>query len=50
MFQTVVVGVSLLFGLGLVAMSSVLVRYRRAGAVERQQLTRFGYATALVAL
>lgn len=34
-----------LFGLALAAMSSLVLRFRRAGAVERRQLTWFLYAT-----
>jgi hypothetical protein len=43
----VVVGIYALFGLGLTAMSSLVVRFRRAGPVERRQLTWFLYATAV---
>jgi hypothetical protein len=36
-----------MFGLGLAAVWALLVRYRRAGPVERQQLTWFRYAAIL---
>jgi len=38
---------ALLFALGLVAAASLLMRLRSAGAVERQQIKWFAYATAL---
>jgi hypothetical protein len=38
---------SSMFGVVLVAMSSLVLRFRRAGAVQRRQLTWFLYATVL---
>jgi hypothetical protein len=45
-----VTGVYLLFGLVLVAMFSLVLRFRRGGAVERRQLSWFLYATAVNAV
>jgi hypothetical protein len=42
------VAVYVLFGVVLAAMSSLLLRFRRAGPVERRQLTWFLYAAALI--
>ena len=46
--QVAVVGVYVMFGVVLVAMSSLVLRFRRAGPVERRQLTWFLYAAALI--
>jgi hypothetical protein len=43
------VGIYVLFGLVLLAAGSVLVRFRRAGQVERHQLKWFLFAAAIVA-
>jgi hypothetical protein len=40
----------LLFAFGLAALSALVMRYRRAAAVERQQLTWFVYAAVLAAV
>jgi hypothetical protein len=40
-------GVYVMFGLVLAAMASLVLRFRRAGPVERRQLTWFLYATVL---
>jgi hypothetical protein len=48
-FGVVVAGVVTLFGLLLSAMVSLVLRFRRAGPVERRQLTWLVYATALIA-
>jgi len=45
--RIVEVGVYAMFGLGLAAMFSLVLRFRRAGPVERRQLTWFVYATAV---
>jgi hypothetical protein len=45
--QLTEVGVVAMFGLVLAAMSALVLRFRRAGAVERRQLTWFLYATVL---
>jgi hypothetical protein len=45
--QAIVGGVYVLFGLAFAAMSSLVLRYRRAGPVERRQLTWFMYATVI---
>jgi hypothetical protein len=45
--QVTEAGVVLLFGLVLVAMSALVLRFRRAGPVERRQLTWFLYAAAV---
>jgi hypothetical protein len=44
------VGVYVLFGVVLAAISSLVPRFRRAGPVERRQLTWFLYAAALIGL
>ena len=44
------VAVSMIFALALGAMSSLVLRFRRAGVVERRQLTLFLYATVVNAL
>jgi hypothetical protein len=49
-FGVLIAEVSLIFGFGLMAMASLVGRYRRADPVERQQLTWFVYATVLIAL
>jgi hypothetical protein len=48
--QAVEVGVGALFALGLIGMSSLAPRFRRAGPLERRQLTWFVYAAALNAV
>ena len=48
--QAVAVGVYAVFGLALSAMLSIVLRFRRAGPVERRQLTWFVYATAVNAV
>jgi hypothetical protein len=48
--QTVEVSVGALFALGLLGMSSLVPRFRRAGPLERRQLTWFVYAAALNAV
>jgi hypothetical protein len=45
--QLTEVGVVVMFGLVLAAMSALVLRFRRAGPVERRQLTWFLYATVL---
>ena len=47
LLQTLIVGVHLLFGLAVVSMSSLVFRFRRAGPVERRQLSWFLYAAAV---
>ena len=49
-FGALVVAVFLMFAVGLVAMASLVWRFRRAGSVERQQLTWFVYATVVIAV
>jgi hypothetical protein len=46
--QVAVVAVYVMFGVVLTAMSSLVLRFRRAGPVERRQLTWFLYAAALI--
>jgi hypothetical protein len=48
--QATVVVVFVMFGLVLVGMLSLVLRFRRAGAVERRQLTWFLYATVVNAV
>jgi hypothetical protein len=48
--QAVTAGVYLMFALVLAAMASLVLRFRRAGPVERRQLTWFVYATVLNAV
>jgi MFS family permease len=48
--RAVVVAVTLLFGVGFVAMTSLIVRFRRADPVERRQLIWFVYAAVLIAV
>jgi hypothetical protein len=45
-----IAGVYVLFGLVFVAMASLVLRFRRAGPVERRQLTWFLYATVVNAV
>jgi len=48
--EAVDVGLYILFGIVLAGMSSLALRFRRAGPVERRQLTWFLYATAVNAV
>jgi hypothetical protein len=48
--QIAEVGVYVMFGFVLVAMSSLVLRFRRAGPVERRQLTWILYAAAVIGL
>jgi hypothetical protein len=48
--EAIEVGVYVMFGLVLVAMSSLVLRFLRAGPVERRQLTWFLYATVVNAV
>jgi hypothetical protein len=48
--QAIVVGVYVMFVLAMAAMVSLMLRFRRAGPVERRQLTWFLYATVVNAV
>jgi hypothetical protein len=48
--QAVTTGVYVMFALVLAAMASLVLRFRRAGPVERRQLTWFVYATVVNAV
>ena len=48
--QVIMVGSFVLFGCALAAMASLLLRHRRAGSLERRQLTWFLYAAVLNAV
>jgi hypothetical protein len=45
--QAIEVGVNVMFGLVLATMGALVLRFRRAGPVERRQLTWFVYASVL---
>jgi N-terminal 7TM region of histidine kinase len=50
LLRFVVAGIYVMFGIGLTAMFSLVMRFRRADPVERRQLTWFLYATAVNAV